>query len=114
MNVTYDNALATHGATQVTFIGLLNGAGVEITGGSPAYARRSVTWTAPSGGLIRPTANLTFDIPGGANVAFWNGYSAITGGTDFGSTALPATETYAAQGRYELIAANTGIQHTST
>lgn len=43
MNETYRNAIATHGASLITHIGLVNGSGVELSGGS--YARKAVTWT---------------------------------------------------------------------
>lgn len=36
-------------------------AGTEVTGGSPAYARKALTWGAPSNGVI--TATATFDVP---------------------------------------------------
>jgi hypothetical protein len=110
MNATYRNAIATHGGTLVTHIGLVDAGGTEITGGSPAYARRAVTWAAPNDGTIRPNANLVYDIPAGATVAGWRGFSASTGGTSYGGEAL-TPETFAAQGEYTLLAALTGIRH---
>lgn len=110
MNVTYRNAIATHGASLITHIGLANAGGTELSGGSPAYARQAVTWTAASDGLIRPTADLTFNIPAGANVARWRGYSALTGGTDYDGAAL-TQENFAGQGQYKLLAAGTSIAH---
>lgn len=108
MNTAFLDALATHGGTLITHIALFD-TGVEISGGSPAYARLAVTWTAPSGdGLIRPTADLTFDIPAGADVTEWRGFSALTGGTDYGGETL-TTESFAAQGEYTLLAASTAI-----
>lgn len=107
MNTAFLNALAAEGASLITHIALFD-SGSEITGGSPAYARQAVTWTAPSNGLIRPDADLEFDIPAGATVDEWRGFTALTAGTDYGGAALTA-EAYAGQGTYTLLAAGTGI-----
>lgn len=111
MNATYRNALATEGGSLITHIGLLN-SGTELTGGTPAYARKAVTWTAASDGLIRPNADLTFDVPAGATVNEWRGYSAASGGTDYGGASLTA-EAYGGQGTYKLLAASSGIAHNA-
>jgi hypothetical protein len=107
LNTAFLDALANHGATLITHIALFDGA-AEITGGSPAYARQAVSWTAASNGLIRPTVDETFDIPAGATVDGWRGFTALSGGTDYDGAPLTA-ETYAGQGTYTLEAALTGI-----
>lgn len=107
MNAAFLDALALHADTLITHIALF-GNGTEVTGGSPAYARKAVTWTAPSAGLIRPDGNLVFDIPAAGVVDEWRGFSAVTGGTDYGG-ALLTEETYAGQGTYTLLAASTAI-----
>jgi hypothetical protein len=108
MNIAFLDVLANHGATLITHIALFDGAS-EITGGSPAYARQAVTWTTASGdGLIRPDANLDFDIPAGATVDGWRGFTALSGGTDYDGDAVTA-EAYAGQGVYTLLAASTAI-----
>ena len=109
MNTAYLDAIALHADTLITHIALF-GDGVEVTGGSPAYARKAVTWTASSAGLIRPTADLTFDIPAAGVVDEWRGFSALSGGIDYGGEVL-TEETYAAQGLYTLVTASTGIDH---
>ena len=106
MNESYQNAIQNHGATLLTHIGLVNGSGTEISGGS--YARKAVSWTAAAAGLIRPTANLVFDIPAGATVAGWRAFTASTGGTNHGGGALTSA-TYSNAGTYTLTAASTGI-----
>lgn len=111
MLTAYLNAIADHGGTLITHIGLFNGA-TEITGGTPAYARKAVTWTASSSGLIRPTGDLVFDVPTGATVDNWRGFTALTGGTAYGGGALTSTP-FASQGTYTLTAASSGIQHTA-
>lgn len=42
-----------------------NFTGTEATGGSPAYARQSVVWTAAASGQKINTGALTFDVPAG-------------------------------------------------
>lgn len=113
MNSTYLNSIADDGGALITHIGLVDETGTELSGGSPAYARQAVTWTAAAGGLIRPDASLDFDIPAGDTVAGWRGFSALSAGTNYGGEDL-SPETFISQGSYRLLAAQTGIQHTST
>lgn len=108
MLTAYFNGIADAGADLITHIGLVNGSGTELSGGS--YARKAVTWTSASGGTIRPTADLTFDIPAGATVAGWRGFSALTGGTNYGGASL-TSESFASAGQYILDSATTGINH---
>jgi hypothetical protein len=107
LNTAALNFMADAMGAAITHIALFDGA-AEITGGSPAYARQAVSWTAASNGLIRPTVDETFDIPAGATVDGWRGFTALSGGTDYDGAALTA-ETYAGQGTYTLEAALTGI-----
>lgn len=110
MTPTYLNVIAAYGGTLITHIGLVNFSGVEISGGSPAYARRAVVWTAASGGVIRPTIDLVFNVPAGGVVAGWRGYSAAVGGTDYGGADV-TLETFAAQKTYRLLSTLTSINH---
>lgn len=110
MNAAYLNALRTHGKTLITHIGLVDDQGDELTGGSPAYARQSVTWSDDGDGRMRPNANLTFDVPSGVIVAGWRGYSQPSGGTDYGGQAL-TPQPFATQGKYTLLAASTSVTH---
>jgi len=43
--------------------------GNEIAGGTPAYARKSITWGTASNGAIAVTNQPVFDVPAGATVA---------------------------------------------
>lgn len=52
----------------------------ELSGGSPAYARREGTWSAPSDGSVSAVAD--FDVPA-ATITHIGLWSAATGG-DFG------------------------------
>lgn len=96
------------GCDVITHIGLVDDTATELTGGSPAYARVAVTWTSASGGIRRPNADLTFNVPASGVVAGWRGFTASTAGTNYGGAAL-TQETFAAQGQYKLLAASTGI-----
>lgn len=54
----------------------------ELTGGSPAYARKAVTWAGSSGGqVISATTAQVFDVPAGSTVAFVGLWSLVTAGT---------------------------------
>ena len=92
-------SLATHLAL---FNGDPEGAGVEISGGSPAYARKSVTWPAASGGSVAASnVPIAFDVPSGATVDHWALYTALTAGTLLAAGTL-TSETYGAQGTYNV------------
>lgn len=103
MNEAFLNLLADAGAAAITHIGLVDDVGDEVGDG-----RKAVTWTAADDGLIRPTADLVFDMVAEDNVSGWRGYSASTEGTDFGGAALPSTD-FANDGTFTLLAASTGI-----
>jgi hypothetical protein len=57
----------------------------ELTGGSPAYARQAVTWSASSGGPPATKASASvagaFNVPASSTVAFVGLWSAVTSGT---------------------------------
>lgn len=76
--------------TQITHIGIhtlvdpgtsTNAAAGEATGGSPAYARKAVTFGAAAAGLKATTAGLTFDVPAGTYgfFTFFNDVTANSG-----------------------------------
>jgi hypothetical protein len=74
----------------------------EITGGSPAYARKAVAGgSAASGGSVTISTNITFDVPAGTTVSYVGMWSAITNGTYYGHFDI-ADEVYAGQGTYVL------------
>lgn len=55
----------------------------ELTGGSPAYARKGITYAAAATGTKANSAALTFDVPASTvtHVGLW---SAVTAGTFYG------------------------------
>ena len=73
----------------------------EATGGSPAYARKAITWNAAASGALDNNANPVFDVPAGTYTHFGL-WSASTAGTFYGGGSLSASETFAAQGTYTL------------
>jgi len=61
----------------------------EVTGGSPAYARKSLTWAAASGGSKAIAATLpTWDVPASTTIAWWGTWDASTSGTFLGMVPL--------------------------
>jgi hypothetical protein len=78
----------------------------EVTGGSPAYARQAITWSAPSASAMNNTAQITFNVPTGTTIRFLGYWSASTGGTFYGNRALDANQTYTSQGTYTLAIGN--------
>ena len=83
------------------------GAGTEITGGSPAYARQLAAFDAAAAGVKDMTGTETFDIPAGATVSHFAWFTAVTAGTMGSYGAFAASEgPYGAQGTYEVTAAD--------
>jgi hypothetical protein len=74
----------------------------EVSGGSPAYARKAITWSAASGGSKTLTATVTFDVPSATTVTHAGTWSALAAGTFRGGAALSASEVFGAQGTYTL------------
>lgn len=77
------NSLATKYSTEALYAALVTTApgatsGTEVSGGSPAYARKALTWSAPSGGVM--TASCTFDVPA-CTVVGVEFFTASTAGT---------------------------------
>lgn len=84
----------------------------EVTGGTPAYARKAITFEAAAGtetpGSIDVTAAPTFDVPGGTTVASVGFWTALTAGTLMADDDV-VSETFAAQGTYQLTDADLSI-----
>jgi hypothetical protein len=76
----------------------------ELTGGSPAYARKAISWNAAASGSKTNSGSLTFDVPSSSTVAYIGYWSASSGGTFYGSRAVSASETFAGQGTYTVAA----------
>ncbi len=76
----------------------------EVTGGSPAYARKSVTFGTPANGQMSATNQPVFDVPGGTTVTHVGFWSAVSGGTFLGWADV-TDESFAGQGTYTLTSA---------
>lgn len=105
MNEAYLNLIAAAGASEISHIELQADNGTPIADG-----RQAVTWTSPNDGLIRPTADLQYDIAQGEEVGQWEGFNAATGGTGYGPVSV-TTRNYSNPGTYTLAADQTGIDH---
>lgn len=104
------NALANAYATNAPWAALYStaagaSAGTELAGGSPAYARKSVSWSAASASVVNATI-AAFDVPSGATVAGAGFHSAVTAGTYMDGGAL-TSQSFASQGTYTLSASYT-------
>lgn len=94
----------------ISHLGLHSGfpatSGNEIAGGTPAYARKAVTWAAATGTDTRSRAineTPTFDIENGDTVSSIGCWSASTSGTLRGGADVD-DEPYTAQGTYQVTA----------
>lgn len=74
----------------------------ELTGGSPAYARQSITWAAAASGTKSNGADITFQVPAGSTVSHVGYWSAASGGTFYGSRAVTEPESFSGQGTYTI------------
>lgn len=74
-------------------------AGTEVSGGSPAYARKSLAGVSPSGGV--GTVTVTFDVPISTTVVGAEVFSAVTSGTYLDGCGI-TSQTFAAQGTYAV------------
>lgn len=68
----------------------------ELTGGSPAYARKAVTWAAAASGQQLSSNAQVFDVPAGATVLHAGLWSAVSGGTFYGYTPVGNFNPFAA------------------
>lgn len=101
---TQKNTLATSYGTAATFGALYSTvpggtAGTELTGGSPAYARKALSWGAASNGVI--TVTVTFDVASGSTVAGAGVHTAVTAGTYLDGVGV-TSQAFASQGTYQL------------
>jgi hypothetical protein len=106
LNTTALNLMLEELATVAVFASLHtdvvgSGSGNEVTGGSPAYARKAITWNAASSGNLDNNANPVFDVPAGTTIRRVGLFSASTAGTYYGDADI-TDETFGAQGTYTL------------
>lgn len=80
----------------------------ELSGGSPGYARKAITWSAAAAGAKAISNQPVFDVEGGDTVAFVGFWSASTAGTFYGSDDV-VSETFGAQGTYTVTSAQVSM-----
>ena len=93
-------ALGTRWAAHTADPGGANSATAEVSGGSPAYARKAVAWNTASGGTATQNGDVVLDIPAGTTVTYvslWN-----TAGTVRYLKKAVTSETFGAQGTYTV------------
>lgn len=79
----------------------------EVSGGSPAYARKAIAWNAASGGSATCSGNVVLDVPAGTTVSWislWN-----SAGTVRYLKKDVTDEVFGAQGTYTVVAATTTL-----
>ncbi len=105
------NTAAVAVAGSIAYISLHSGApgttGTnEISGGSPAYARKAPTYGTPdANNRVDLQAALLFNVPASTTVAAIGFWTALTGGTFLGSATFAAAETFSAAGELSLTSA---------
>lgn len=121
MAVQYDNtaknAMLDQLGTLVTRLALhsadpggANSATNELTGGSPAYARKAIAWNAASGGSMDDSTNgAVFDVPAGSTVAWITGWN--TAGTVRYFKKQVTSESFAGQGTYTVTDADLDLNN---
>ena len=105
LNATALNLMLDQLATVAVFASLHtdvigSGSGGEVSGGSPAYARKAITWNAAASGNLDNNANPVFDVPA-TTIRRVGLFSAVTAGTYYGDADI-TDEVFAAQGTYTL------------
>ena len=106
LNATAKNLMLEEFAGAAVFVSMHNDdPGItglnEITGGTPAYARKAITWNAAAGGALDSSNQPAFDIPAGETVKYVGYWSLAIGGVFYGYDGL-TNEAYTGQGTYTL------------
>lgn len=106
MNTVYKNLLANFSATLLKSVALLDSSGVELSGGNPAYSRKSVDWSTSIDGVIKPSADVVFSVPANTTVAGLAFYD--TTGSLLGSVSV-TQEHFTGQGEYKILASSSSF-----
>lgn len=73
----------------------------EVTGGSPAYARKAINWGAPAASAV--TGAPVFDVPSGTTVNYAGvAVSATAGTADLRDKVAVTSQAFASQGTYTV------------
>lgn len=99
-------AAAPNGALFTADPGTSGSATGEVTGGSPAYARKAMNWGAASASAI--TGVPVFDVPSGTTVTWFGVTVSATAGTaDVRDSVAVTSQAFASQGTYTVTATYT-------
>ena len=106
LNAAALNFMLTALGTEVDFLSLHTdavGSGNinEVSGGSPAYARKGITWNTAAGGALDSSNTQAFDVPSGTTIRRVGFQNAVTAGTFYGDAEI-TDEVYGAQGTYTI------------
>jgi len=95
----------------ITHLGLIGSDDRELSGGDPPYERQPVAWIRSEDDLWHIAADCVFNVPADSTVT---GFACFTAeGVAVGATELLG-QTFVEQGRYRLLAAETGVLGTFT
>lgn len=89
-----------------------DGTANEITGGTPAYARKACVFDAAASGERLLNASVTFDVPTGVSVMYVGQWDYNAGTMVFHSSDQVTTEAYSAQGQYIVTATTSKLTLT--
>ena len=79
----------------------------EVTGGSPAYARKAAGWGTAANSAVS-SGSMVFDVPSGTTVTYFGLTVAGTaGGADVRDSVALTSQAFASQGQYTVNAAYT-------
>jgi hypothetical protein len=96
-----------HGALFTADPGTSDSATGEVTGGSPAYARKALTWGAAAASAITSAAT-PFDVPSGTTVTYFGVASTnVAGAATIGDSVSVTSQAFASQGVYTVTATYT-------
>lgn len=107
-NVTMRNALATAYATNAPYgalfsadPGTADAATNELTGGSPAYARKALGWGAAAASAV--SGGATFDVAAGSTVAYFGVCNTnVAAAATVRDSAAVTSQGFASQGTYTV------------
>jgi hypothetical protein len=116
-NVTQRNALANAYATAAPYgclfsadPGTADAATNELTGGSPAYARKTLTgtWATPAASASVVTGAATFDVASGSTVAYFGvANTNVAAAATVRDSVAVTSQAFASQGTYAVTATYT-------
>lgn len=113
-NLSTRNVMATaygsdnpYGALFTADPGTSDSATGEVSGGSPAYARKALNWGAASAGAIVSAAT-PFDVPASTTVTYFGVASTnVAGAATIGDSVAVTSQAFASQGTYTVTATYT-------